>query len=101
MKEYYNISRVESSIIYLGWSGWGISPQIWSAIALITTTAIAATISIQRADMAFVLVIVWAFVGIAVRHENIPLIAITAGGLALALTLLLVFSVLHHCKSHE
>lgn len=95
------IVNVATTLYNLGWSGWGISSQIWTAMALITGAAIAATISIQRADIAFVLVIVWAFVAIAVRHNNIPLIATTAGGLAIALTLLLIFSVLRRRNSHE
>jgi hypothetical protein len=85
------IVNVATTLYSLRWSGWSISPEVWTAIALIAGAAIAATISIQRADIAFVLVIVWAFVAIAVRQANIPVIAVTAGGLAIALIVLLVF----------
>lgn len=95
------IVNVATTLYNLGWNGWGISPESWTAIALITSAAIAAIISIQRADIAFVLVIVWAFVAIAVRHANIQLITRTAGGLAIALVILLIFSVLRRRNSHE
>ncbi|MBD1806018.1 tryptophan-rich sensory protein [Microcoleus sp. FACHB-SPT15] len=92
------IVNVATTLYNLGWSGWGISAEVWTAIALIAGAAIASIVSIQRADIAFVLVIVWAFIAIAVRQANIPAIAITAGGLAVALVLLLLFSVLRRRK---
>jgi hypothetical protein len=92
------IVNVATTLYNLGWSGWGISAEVWTAIALIAGAAIASVVSIQRADIAFVLVIVWAFIAIAVRQANIPVIAITAGGLAVALVLLLLFSVLRRQK---
>ena len=83
---------------HLGWNGWGISPQIWSAIALILAGAIAARISIVRADTAFVLVYLWALVAIAVRHLDQLIISGTAGGLAFVILLLLLFSQLRRKK---
>lgn len=83
----------------LGGNGWGMSPQLWTAIALITGAAIAATVIIQQADIAFILVIVWAFVAIAVRQANIPLIAATAGSLAIALIVLLLLGMLRRGRS--
>lgn len=93
------IVNVALVLYNLGWQGWGISPEVWTALALVAGAAIAATVSIQRADIAFVLVIVWAFIAIAVRQVNIPLVAITAGGLAIALVLLLLVRVLRQRQS--
>jgi hypothetical protein len=93
------IVNVATTLYNLGWNGWGISAEVWTVIALIAGAAIASIVSIQRADIAFVLVIVWAFIAVAVRQANIPVIAITAGGLAVALVLLLLFSVLRRQKS--
>jgi hypothetical protein len=85
------IVNVALTLYSLGWNGWGISPQVWSAIALITGAAITAIVILRRSDIAFTLVIVWAFVAIAVRQAAQPLIALTAVGLAIALVLLLLF----------
>ena len=93
------IVNVALVLYNLGWQGWGIRPEVWTALALVAGAAIAATVTIQRTDTAFVLVIVWAFIAIAVRHANMPLIAITAGGLAIALVLLLLVSVLRQRQS--
>lgn len=93
------IVNVALTLYSLGWNGWGISPQVWTAIALIAGGAIAATVSIQRTDIAFVLVFVWALIAIAVRQANVALIALSAGGLAIALIVCLVFSILRRQNS--
>lgn len=93
------IVNVASTLYSLGWNGWGIDSQLWTAIALIAGGAIAAIVTIGHRDIAFVLVFVWAFVAIAVRQGNILLITTTAGGLAIALILLLVFSLLRRQNS--
>ncbi len=84
------IVNVASTLYSLGWNGWGISPQAWTVIMLLVGGAIAATIAKTRSDIAFPLVIIWAYVAIAVRQANQPLIAATAVGLALALGLLVL-----------
>jgi hypothetical protein len=92
------IVNVASTLYSLGWNGWGIDSQLWTAIALVAGGAIAAIVTVGHRDIAFVLVFVWAFVAIAVRQGNSLLIATTAGGLAIALILLLVFSLLRRQK---
>lgn len=72
------IANVTAVLDYVRWSGWGISPEAWTVIMLIAGTAIASAVSLTRADVAYMLVIVWAFTGIAVKHAGIPLVAVTA-----------------------
>jgi hypothetical protein len=88
------IVNVAIALYSLEWSGWGISPQVWTAIMLLVGGAIAAIVTMQRADIAYPLVFVWAFVAIAVRQIAQPLIVATAGGLAIALALLVSVRVL-------
>ncbi|MDJ0716996.1 MAG: tryptophan-rich sensory protein [Prochloraceae cyanobacterium] len=92
------ITNVAIALYDLGWNGWGISPQIWSAIALLLAGAVGATISLVRVDIAFVSVFVWALVAIALRHLDKPIISTTAGLLAIVLPLLLVLSLLRRRK---
>lgn len=81
----------------LGWNGWGITPPIWTAIALLLAGAVAVTISLVRVDIAFVLVFVWAKLAIALRHLDKPIIATTAALLAIILVVLLVYP----CRTQE
>lgn len=87
------IVNVASTLYYWGWNGWGISPQVWTIIMLIVAAAIAATIIRNGVDIAYPLVVIWAFVAIAVRQANQPAIAGWAIALALALGFLLLVNV--------
>jgi hypothetical protein len=85
------IANVTSLLDYLSWGGWGIGPEVWAVIMLVAGAVIASAVSITRGDVAYVLVIVWAFAGIAVKHSGTPAVAVTAGVMAavVALTLLI------------
>lgn len=53
-----------------GWSGWGLAPQVWTAIMLGVATLLGAAMVWRRHDVLFPLVLVWAFVGIADRQSG-------------------------------
>lgn len=88
------IANVTSLLDYLNWSGWGIRPEVWAVIMLIAGLAIASAVSLTRGDVAYLLVLLWAFVGIAVKHQGTTLVATTAwitSGLVLVLLVAGVF----------
>lgn len=87
------IANVTAVLYYLNWDGWGIRPEVWAVIMLIAGTGIASAVSISRGDVAYILVIVWAFAGIAVKHAKTPIVAITAGLMALIVALTLLVGV--------
>jgi hypothetical protein len=72
------IANVTSLLDYLNWSGWGIRPEVWAVIMLIAGLAIALAVSLTRGDVAYLLVLIWAFVGIAVKHQGTALVATAA-----------------------
>jgi hypothetical protein len=71
------------------WDGFGLAPELWAVILLVTASAIALAMALTRADAAFLLVIAWAFVGIAVKQAAVPLVANTA----LVLAVLVLFMI--------
>jgi len=72
-----------TDVLYdLGWNGAPLSPQLWTVIMLVIAAALAVAMSLTRRDIAYVLVIVWAFVGIAVKQAATPLVAWAAWILA-------------------
>jgi len=87
------VANVTDVLWYLGWGGWGISPQTWAVIMLFVAAGIALLVNWTRADVAYVLVIVWAFVGIAVKQANVEAVARAARALALIVALPLVVTV--------
>ena len=88
------IANVTSVLDYVNWSGWGISPEAWTVIMLVAGLGIASAVGLTRGDVAYMLVIVWAYVGIAVKHGGTPVVATAAWVTAALVALMLVASVL-------
>jgi benzodiazapine receptor len=84
------IANITDVLDYVNWTGWGIGPQTWAVIMLVAATAIASALSLTRGDVAYMLVIVWAFAGIAVRQASTPLVATTAWVMTGAAALMLL-----------
>jgi hypothetical protein len=83
------IANATSLLEYLDWSGWGISDEVWAIIMLIAGASIASVVTLTRNDIAYMLVIIWAFVGIAVKHGDSPAVA-TAAWVVTALAVLVL-----------
>jgi hypothetical protein len=81
-------------LYYLGLNGWGISPELWAVIMLVAGVIISAITSLTRADIAYSLVLVWAYIGIAIQHNDTPLVAnsalIAAGLIVVILIIVLI-----------
>lgn len=72
-----------ADVLYsLGWNGAPLSPQLWTVVMLLVATALAVLMGLRHFDIAYVAVIVWAFVGIVVKQRAIPLVAWSAALLA-------------------
>lgn len=63
--------------------------QVWALIMIAVTVVLSAIVGITRRDVAYLLVIVWALVGIAIKHADVTAVAIgarVAAGLVGAVT---------------
>jgi len=94
------IANVTTVLDYLGWDGWGV-PQVWAVVMLVAGAGIASAVGLTRGDVAYMLVIVWAFVGIAVKHAAAPLVSIAAWVTAGLVSVMIVVSALVHKKPAE
>ena len=83
------IANASDVLDYLNWNGWGIAPEIWAVIMLVVGLALAAAMSFLRGDIAYGLVLAWAFIGIAVKQADSPLVA-NAAWMASGLAILLL-----------
>lgn len=86
------IANATDVLNYVGWSGWGISAGSWAAIMLVVGVALAALVSFMRRDTGYVLVFVWAYVGIALKQAAVLPAAQVAWVGAAALAVLAVLS---------
>jgi len=64
------IANVTTYLISIGWGGFGISEQIWTILILFVGVAIAGARMIRDKDVAYGLVIVWAYAGIWIKHAS-------------------------------
>ncbi|MCL4859257.1 MAG: tryptophan-rich sensory protein [Caldilineaceae bacterium] len=69
------IANVTAVLHHLQWGGWGIRPELWAIILLAVGVFIAAVMGFLRRDIGYMLVIAWAFVGIAIKHGGVPPVA--------------------------
>jgi hypothetical protein len=83
------IANITSALDYLNWGGWGIPAQTWAAIMIGIGALVAIAVSLTRGDIAYIAVIVWAFVGIAAKFPTTMVVAnaawLGAGAAALSL----------------
>jgi len=73
------VANATSLFNYWGWgNGYDTASAIWAAVMLVVATVVAVLMSLRHGDVAYVAVIVWAFIGIAVKHSGTALVAVTA-----------------------
>lgn len=85
------IANITTVLYNIEWSGWGISPVAWTVIMLIVGGVLAGIVQLTRRDLVYNLVFVWAFIGIAVKHENTQAVMLTSyiiAGLILLLAII-------------
>ena len=82
------IANVTDVLSLTSWNGWGIAPEMWAVIMLAVAVLIVLAMAVTRRDIAYALVLVWAFAGIGVAQAAVPLVA-SAGWAAAAVTALL------------
>jgi benzodiazapine receptor len=85
------VANVSIFLYQAGWNGFGIAPEQWTIIMLLVATGLGAFFGLRLYDAAYVLVLVWAFVGIWVKQSAASGSTMVAWvALALSLTLAVV-----------
>ena len=72
------IANISAMLWLVNWNGFGIAPEIWTAIVLAVAVGIAAMMALTRGDVAYGLVLVWAFFGIYSKHSEVPIVGMSA-----------------------
>lgn len=72
------ITNISYVITVYQWSGWGLSDPLWAVIMMTAGTALALHIRFHHSDIAYVLVFIWAYIGIAVHNGFEELLVMTA-----------------------
>ena len=62
------IANVTTLLVSLGWNGFGLPEPFWAVVIIIVGMLIGSTTIIRNRDIAYDLVMVWAYVGILIKH---------------------------------
>jgi len=89
-----SIANVSVTLVSLDWDGFGISPETWATLIVIIALLIAIIVLVTRKDIAYGLVIIWAFVGIAVGQIGNQNVVTLAQASAIIVLITLVASII-------
>lgn len=62
------IANITVYLVSINWSGLGLSESLWTVVIIIVGMLIGSTYTILNKDAAYGLVIVWAYIGIFIKH---------------------------------
>ncbi|HUV16548.1 MAG TPA: hypothetical protein VMW28_08320 [Pelolinea sp.] len=85
------IANISQVLFFTGWNGFGLSPEIWTVIMLAVGAGLGILMLLRERDFAYSAVLIWAFIGIAAKQADNPIIvysAWTAAGLIILWSLI-------------
>jgi hypothetical protein len=72
------VANITDWLYFIGWDGFGISAQIWAVIMLAVASLLGLVMAITRRDVGYLAVLLWAFIGIAVKQTTAPMVVTSA-----------------------
>lgn len=82
------VANITSWLYFIEWNGFGISAPLWAVIMIAVASVLGILMTITRRDAAYVFVLAWSFIGIAVKQASAMNVS-TAAWMAAGLMLLL------------
>lgn len=86
------VANITDWLYFIGWDGFGISAQLWAVIMLVVASLLGLVMAWTRRDAGYLSVLVWAFIGIAVKQAGEPVVASSAWVAAGLMLALLIYS---------
>ena len=93
------VANVTDWLYLVGWNGFGIRAQTWAVIMLAVASLLGLAMALTRRDVGYLSVLVWAFVGIAVKQTSAPTVVISAWIAAALMLGLAIFSLISRRKA--
>ena len=90
------VANLADWLYFVGWDGLGISSQVWAVIMLAVASLIGLGMALTRRDAGYLVVLVWAFTGIAVKQTSAPIVVLGAWMAAAAMLGLIVYRWIPH-----
>jgi hypothetical protein len=88
------VANITDWLYFVGWDGFGIPAQTWAVIMLSVASLLGLAMTLTRRDVGYVAVLVWAFIGIAVKQTSAPMVVVSAWIAAALMLVLAIFSLM-------
>lgn len=86
------VANISDWLYLVQWNGFGISAQIWAVIMIAVASLLGILMLQFRRDVAYTFVLVWSFIGIAVKQASVPWVAVSAGIAAALIFILAMYT---------
>ena len=86
------VANLTSWLYSIEWNGFGISAPVWAVIMIAVASILGLLMALTRRDAAYLFVLVWSFIGIAVKQADTALVAASAWVGAGGMLALVVYS---------
>ncbi len=93
------VANITAWLYLIEWNGFGISDPAWAVIMLVVASVLGVAMAITRRDAGYLSVMVWAFIGIAVKQTSAPMVVNTAWIAAALMAGLIVYSLIRRTRS--
>jgi hypothetical protein len=64
------VANITAWLVSIKWSGFGLSEPVWAVVIIAVAAAIGTVVMLRNRDFAYGLVLIWAFVGIVIKHAS-------------------------------
>ncbi len=64
------VANITVLLVYWGWDGFGLAESAWAVIIVLVAMAIGTVTTVRNRDVAYGLVLIWAFAGILLRQSS-------------------------------
>jgi hypothetical protein len=88
------VANVTDWLYLVEWNGFGIPAPIWAVIMLAVASLLGLLMAITRRDAAYLFVLIWAFIGIALKQTPAPVVVVSAWIAAVLMLALAVHSLM-------
>jgi len=86
------VANITSWLYSVGWNGFGISAPAWAVVMIAVASLVGLVMAITRRDAAYLFVLVWSFIGIAVKQTPAPEVVLSAWIAAVLMLVLAIYS---------
>ncbi len=86
------VANISDWLYLVGWNSFSIPAQTWTVIMLAVASLLGLAMALTRRDVGYLAVLVWAFVGIALKQTSAPTVVLGAWIAAALMFALLIYS---------